>query len=84
MRELLRRIDSAELTEWHCFAEGEPFGDEWRQTGTLAALLANTDVSGPQQQPEDFMPIAKPVIPGRDFLYFQAFATQHNAILALK
>lgn len=41
MGELLASIDSRELTEWAAFADLEPFGDEWRRTGEIAALLHN-------------------------------------------
>lgn len=84
MRELLRRIDSRELTEWYAFARLEPFGDDWRQTGVLAAVMHNAH-STQKKGAETFMPLEKAEQDGRaDYLYFQIFAAQHNAALAAR
>lgn len=45
VRQLLREIDSAELTEWHAFYQLEPFGsliDDERH-GVAVATLANVN-----------------------------------------
>jgi len=56
--EMLDRISSRELTEQREFYNLEPFGDEWRQVGTLAALLYNANRASNAQAlaPDDFMP----------------------------
>jgi hypothetical protein len=45
VREMLARIDSAELTEWRAFYELEPFGDliADQRHGIATAVLANVN-----------------------------------------
>lgn len=58
MRQLLAEIDSAELAEWEAFYALEPFGQDWLQTGMLAAVNANCHGGnrGKPFAPEDFTP----------------------------
>jgi len=56
VRELLERIDSAELTEWQAFFKISPFGafvDDYR-SALLCAIIANSN-SKKKFKPEDFM-----------------------------
>jgi len=58
--ELLRRLDSRELSEWMAYDQIEPLG-EWRadlRAGIVAATLANVNRGKAQKpfKPEDFMP----------------------------
>lgn len=61
--ELLDRMSSREFSEWMAFDQIEPFGDDWRQTGLLASLTANTNRDPKKRKHpyeiEDFMPVAK-------------------------
>jgi hypothetical protein len=57
VRELFARMDSAEFTEWMAYNEIEPFGDEWRPSATVAAILANANSTGTTFHAEDFMPV---------------------------
>ena len=63
-RELLSRMDAAELMYWEQFWLLEPFGDEWRQTCTGAAASMQAGgmkrKDGGEIQPEDLMPIQAP------------------------
>ena len=55
---ILRELSSREISEWMAFYELEPFGDEWRQTGTIAAAaVAPYAKAGVTVKPEQFMPI---------------------------
>ena len=58
--ELLRRISSAELSEWAAYYALEPFGEERAdlRSGIVAATVANASRSEKQQpySPADFMP----------------------------
>ncbi len=62
MRELLERIDSAEITSWQLYAEMEPFGEERAdlRAGIIAALIANANRDPKKHRepftPRDFMP----------------------------
>lgn len=73
-----------ELAEWFEFYRLEPFGESWQQAAMLAALLHNAHFAGPAKRPDDFLPVQPEKAPQADFLYFQAFAAQHNAALALR
>lgn len=42
VRELLQRCDAAELAEWYAYYIHEPWGNEWRQTATIASVIAWT------------------------------------------
>lgn len=58
---MLRRMDSAELTEWLAFYTLEPFGGETPYLGhaITAATIANANrgkKGGKPAKPEDFMP----------------------------
>lgn len=60
VRELLARIDSAELTEWFAYDTLEPFGEvraDYR-AGIIAAQITNHSFSPPREaaQPSDFCP----------------------------
>jgi hypothetical protein len=44
----------------------EPFGREWQQIGTLAALTIAPHVKGRTPKPEDFMPIRRPPMSGEE------------------
>lgn len=60
VRELGERMLVDEFREWMAFDRYlEPFGREWEQTGTLAALAIAPHVKGRTPKPEDFMPIAR-------------------------
>ena len=51
-------MSAAELAEWFVFDRSvEPFGDEWRQTATLAAMMCRQN--GVRCKVEDFMPLVK-------------------------
>jgi hypothetical protein len=55
------------LREWMAFDRYvEPFGREWEQTGTLAALTIAPHVKGRTPKPEDFMPIRRPPMTGAE------------------
>jgi hypothetical protein len=58
--EMLDRMSARELDEWMAYAAIEPFGDEWRQTGMVAAVVANGNRDARKQPqpfaPEDFIP----------------------------
>jgi hypothetical protein len=60
VRELLQRIDSAELAEWIAYYGLEPFGQERDSlhSGIIAATIANAHSSSKSKtfQPADFMP----------------------------
>jgi hypothetical protein len=56
---MLRSIPGSLLTEWMAFAELEPFGQEWLQSGTIAAMVANTHIDLKKHdwiEPEDIIP----------------------------
>ena len=62
-------MTSEQMNEWVAYYQVEPFGDQWLQTGTLAAVIYNTLANiaasfGGQKlqrkdmrEPTDFMPI---------------------------
>jgi hypothetical protein len=58
---LLDSIDSRELSEWAAFADMEPFGDDWRRTGEIGAILHNVHrkKEAPAVTAEDMMPIKR-------------------------
>ena len=52
------------MSEWYVrWLHVAPFGDEWRQTGLLAAIIANCSPNRTRESKvfnaEDFMPILK-------------------------
>jgi hypothetical protein len=57
VRELLARVDSAELAEWAAYYQLEPFGEgmQDQRHGMLSALIANTN-RDPKTRPEPFEP----------------------------
>lgn len=57
VRELLKRFDSSELTEWQAYEEIQPFGIE-RQEVMLGLILAyiQTAWGGEQVSPLDVIP----------------------------
>lgn len=50
VRELLRRIDSRELSEWMAYAQLEPFGSQWEdlRVGHLCACMVQLWSTGQQ------------------------------------
>jgi hypothetical protein len=61
--ELCLRMDSVELSKWIAYERyfHGPLGDEWRQTGTLAAaMLAPYVRKGQAPKPNDFVPVERP------------------------
>ncbi len=50
----MANINTIELANWKAMFELEPFGDEWKQTATVAA--ATNRAMGGNAKPEDFMP----------------------------
>ncbi len=40
VKELLQRCDAAELAEWQAYYIHEPWGQSWRQTATIASVVA--------------------------------------------
>jgi hypothetical protein len=57
VRELLARIDSAELSEWIAFDRVCPLPDGWTQTGVIASTMANLWTTGGRRyKPADFAP----------------------------
>jgi hypothetical protein len=62
VRELSRRMDSQELTEWIAFTRYfHALPDPWRQTGLLtSAVLAPYSKQGQAPKADDFNPIEKP------------------------
>lgn len=58
VKELGDSLDCAEFAEWVAFWSIEPFGDEYRQTGSICCTTAL--VNGNKfSKPEDFMPSAR-------------------------
>lgn len=62
VRELERRMDSQELSEWIAYTRYfEAIPDSWRETGLIAAaLLAPYSKKGSTPKAEDFVPIETP------------------------
>jgi hypothetical protein len=58
VRELLRRIDSHELTEWMAYYGIRPFGEEPAdiRMGVLASPVANCVTTSGGFKPSDFLP----------------------------
>jgi len=56
-------MSSAQISEWMAYYNLEPFGDDWRQTGVVAGVIANVNRDAKKKrrpyEPEDFMPITK-------------------------
>lgn len=54
-------IDAEAFEEWQQFgAYHEPFGDEWRQAGLIAAIIAQANArKGKRFRAEDFMPLVR-------------------------
>ena len=58
VQELGDSLSCAELAEWIAFWSIEPFGDEYRQTGSICCTTAL--VNGNKfSKPEDFMPSSR-------------------------
>lgn len=47
------------MQEWRAYHAVEPFGDDWQQTGTMAAAALNPH-SKKSLKPTDFIPSYKP------------------------
>ena len=68
------------LHKWHKFSLTEPFGDEWRQTGVIAAASQQPH-SKKRIKPQQFMPQVSGVIQQHNADMTQtlmAFVKQHN------
>lgn len=62
VEQLLDSITSAELAEWQAYYGLEPFGESWRQSATVCAMVGNAaggKKKGGSFTPDDFLP-AKP------------------------
>jgi hypothetical protein len=83
VRELLDRMDSAELSEWMAYNLIEPLPDPWYQNGQLCALMANLWSSKGRLKPDDFIPRARGdrrrQSPAEQLAIFRAIAGAHNA-----
>ena len=70
------------LHKWHKFSLTEPFGDEWRQAGVIAAAVQQPHArKGKRIKPEQFMPQVPGVVQRQNADMAQtlmAFAKQHN------
>lgn len=62
VKELCRRMDSAELSEWIAYTTYyEALPDTWRETALLTtAMLAPHSPRGHMPKAEDFVPLEKP------------------------
>lgn len=62
VRELERRMDSRELSEWIAYTRYyQPLPDPWRQTGLIAsAVLAPHSPRGRAPKAADFVPVETP------------------------
>lgn len=62
VKELCRRMDSAELSEWIAYTTYyEALPDPWRETALLTtAMLAPHSPRGKMPKAEDFVPLEKP------------------------
>lgn len=49
----MARMSRAEFVGWQLFFELEPFGDEWKQTGTVAAAIGGG-------KPSKYIPFPEP------------------------
>lgn len=60
VKQLLREIDSAELTEWYAYFKLEPFGSEadFLQAGIISSVVANVNKGKNTKpfEPYDFVP----------------------------
>ena len=69
---LLEAMTPEQMSGWMAYHQIEPFGDEWQQAGTIAAVTFNTLASiaagfgghkmkrNEYKEPEDFIPGAEP------------------------
>lgn len=55
---MLDQMTPEQMDEWIAFGLLEPFGDAWRQTGTIAAEVNNVHASKQSElrDPEDYLP----------------------------
>jgi hypothetical protein len=55
---MLDEMTPEQMDEWIAFGVLEPFGDSWRQTGTIAAEINNVYASKQSEirDPEDYLP----------------------------
>lgn len=61
---MLAQMSAAELAEWLAFYRIEPFGEPWRQTGEVCAMIGNANGGkrgGGKFSFHDFLPI-RPLI----------------------
>ena len=58
IRELLDRMDSAELSEWMAYAQLEALPDPWLQTGQICRTMADLWAKG-RHTAEQFIPREK-------------------------
>jgi len=52
---LLDSLSSKQISEWVAFHSLEPFGDEWRQAGVIAATIAEA-FRDSKKRPKPFIP----------------------------
>ncbi len=80
VKQMLREVDSREITEWMAFYMLEPFGQEWMQAGTIAAEVYRS-FTGKKRKPQDYLPVKPPEQEQDGNLMatiFRAFAAEHN------
>ena len=58
---LLDSLSSKQISEWVAFYSLEPFGNEWRQAGVIAATIAEAFRDAKKRPkpftPDDFIPV---------------------------
>lgn len=69
IREGLAANTSRDIEEWFAFYRLEPYGDEWRQSGQVAAYIAAAN-GARNAQIEDFMPLPRRQTPQEVFDVF--------------
>ena len=76
------KINSRQFTEYMAYDLVEPFGEPWRQTGVLCAIVAGL-FAKQQPKPENFMPLLPEGPRQTDWRHMKmiakSFAMAHNA-----
>lgn len=70
IREGLAKNSSRDIEEWFAFGRIEPYGDEWRQSASIASLIAAAH-GAKNVKIEDFMPIRRQQDPHEVFGVFE-------------
>lgn len=80
VRELKRRMDIVEFRTWFAAYQLMPWGDDWLQTGVLAAAVAGPWTKK-RLKPDDFIPKRRAARPDVRTIELQMrhWAAQHNA-----